>query len=184
MDSRKWKELFQPYSVHGGELLVTKLGEPPGVAAIYPEGIGTAMVTPDVMKMTTNHEAASTRCLMHYMNSDIARRFTSGIAYGATRLRMNLTIFRGMPVPLPPIAEQYELASRIDEQLSGIESITASAIESEAALTQLDQSILTKAFRGELVPQDPSDEPAAVLLDRIRREREAAAPKKRSHKKK
>jgi len=47
--------------------------------------------------------------------------------------------------------------------------------------SQLDQSILAKAFRGELVPQDPTDEPASILLDRIRAEREKnKTPKKKS----
>jgi hypothetical protein len=47
--------------------------------------------------------------------------------------------------------------------------------ESESALTQLEQSILAKAFRGELVPQDPRDEPVSELLSRIRTTREAYA---------
>ena len=53
---------------------------------------------------------------------------------------------------------------------------------SNAAFDQLDQSILAKAFRGELVPQDPSDEPASVLLERIRAQRtqQAKAPKQTS----
>ena len=45
MDSAKWEELFRPYSVFGGELLITKLGDPPGVCAAYPTGIGPAMVS-------------------------------------------------------------------------------------------------------------------------------------------
>ena len=48
------------------------------------------------------------------------------------------------------------------------------AASSESNLTQLDQSILAKAFRGELVRQDPNDEPASALLERIRAQREAA----------
>lgn len=44
-------------------------------------------------------------------------------------------------------------------------------------LNHLDSAILAKAFRGELVPQDPNDEPASVLLERIRAEREAAEPR-------
>ena len=51
--------------------------------------------------------------------------------------------------------------------------------ESESSLTQLDQSILAKAFRGELVPQDPRDEPASELLARIRTTRETAQPKRK-----
>jgi len=75
MDVAKWEDLFRPYSVFGGELLITKLGEPPGVCAIYPEGIGPAMVTPDVVKMTPNARAALPQFLMHYFNSQIARDF-------------------------------------------------------------------------------------------------------------
>jgi type I restriction enzyme S subunit len=51
------------------------------------------------------------------------------------------------------------------------------------ACDQLNQSILAKAFRGELVPQDPTDEPASVLLERIRAEREAAEAAKKAAKK-
>ena len=51
-----------------------------------------------------------------------------------------------------------------------------------ARLDALDRSILTRAFRGELVPQDPADEPASVLLERIRAERAAAPAKKPARK--
>lgn len=184
MDPAKWKELFLPYSVHGGELLATKLGEPPGVACIYPEGIGAAMVTPDVMKLTANTDAVNTRFLMHYMNSDAAREFTFGIAYGATRLRMNLTIFRAMPVPLAPLAEQAAMVDVIDEHMATMERTANTCTEMESSLTQLDQSILSKAFRGELVPQDPRDEPAFELLARIRTTRKNAEAAKKASKKK
>ena len=56
------------------------------------------------------------------------------------------------------------------------ERVQAATNLSNFEFSQLDQSILAKAFRGELVPQDPNDEPASVLLDRIRAEREASAP--------
>ena len=49
-------------------------------------------------------------------------------------------------------------------------------------LSQLNQSILAKAFRGELVPQDPNDEPASVLLERIKAEREAEEARKKEDK--
>jgi type I restriction enzyme S subunit len=52
--------------------------------------------------------------------------------------------------------------------------------EAKAYLDQLDRSILAKAFRGELVPQDPNDEPASVLLERIRAEREKLDTKKKA----
>ena len=92
MDEKKWNELFQSYSVYGGELLVTKLGEPPGVCAIYPEGIGPAMVTPDVMKMSVNNDYMDRRFLMHFFNSQLSRDAAASLAFGTTRLRLTLPI--------------------------------------------------------------------------------------------
>jgi len=64
------------------------------------------------------------------------------------------------------------------------DSIEQKYQQAEADLETLNQSILAKAFRGELVPQDPNDEPASVLLERIRKERDKAKPKKSKSKKK
>ena len=154
MDAQKWEELFQGYSVYGGELLITKLGEPPGVCAIYPKSIGPAMVTPDVMKMTVNDLVAESKYLMHYFNSEIARQFSSGVAFGTTRLRLTLPIFREMPVPLPPLAEQKRIVAEVERRLSIItvaeQAITANLARAE----RLRQAILHRAFTGRLVPQD------------------------------
>ena len=61
-----------------------------------------------------------------------------------------------------------------ESRMAGLIGARAAVGEAESALSTLDQSILAKAFRGELVPQDPNDEPASVLLERIRAQREAA----------
>jgi type I restriction enzyme, S subunit len=58
-------------------------------------------------------------------------------------------------------------------------SIVPLAEDASRRITDLDRTILAKAFRGELVPQDPNDEPASVLLDRIRAEREAQPASRR-----
>lgn len=154
MEESKWKELFQPYSVFGGELLVTKLGEPPGVCAIYPEGIGPAMVTPDVIKMSVNPGVVLPKFLMHYFNSESARRFSSGVAFGTTRLRLTLPIFYGMPVPLPQLAEQQQIVAEVERRLSVIDELEATV---EANLTRTDrlrQSILSGAFSGRLFTRE------------------------------
>ena len=86
-----------------------------------------------------------------------------------------------LPVPVPPGSEQIEILRLLEEQFTAIEQnereIDASLQRAEA----LRQSILKRAFSGQLVEQDPSDEPATELLKRIqqeRSEREAQAPKK------
>jgi type I restriction enzyme S subunit len=59
-----------------------------------------------------------------------------------------------------------------------VDQLEASAEQEFDRSEMLERSILTRAFRGELVPQDPNDEPASVLLERIRAEHAAAPPKK------
>jgi type I restriction enzyme S subunit len=80
--------------------------------------------------------------------------------------------------PLPPLPEQREIVRRIARSIAEIDRMVAEAAAARRLLGLLDQAVLAKAFRGELGPQDPTDEPASVLLDRIRAER-AAAPKSR-----
>jgi type I restriction enzyme, S subunit len=81
-----------------------------------------------------------------------------------------------LPVPLPPTAEAYEITRLISVAFARADRLEAEAARARALLDRLEAAILARAFRGELVPQDPSDEPAAALLARIRAER-ATAPK-------
>ena len=171
MDREKWEELFRPYSVFGGELLVTKLGDPPGYAAIFPRGIEPAMVTPDVMKMKVNDAIVLPRYLMHFMNSEPAREYAFGAAFGTTRLRLTLPTFRNIPVPLPPLAEQLRIVETVEELFSVADETETSTLFEGKRINSLRQAILKWAFEGKLVDQDPNDEPASALLERIRANR-------------
>lgn len=82
-------------------------------------------------------------------------------------------------VDVPSIDVQTGEIQRIQQGLKAIEMCRVQFHTAAARLSTLDQSILAKAFRGELVPQDPNDEPASVLLERIRAERAAAGEKPR-----
>jgi type I restriction enzyme S subunit len=150
MDTEKWNELFKPYSVYGGELLITKLGDPPGVCAIYPQDIGPAMVTPDVIKMSVNEKLASPKFLMCYFNSETSRHYATGVAYGTTRLRLTIPIFRDLPVPLPPIAEQHRIVAEVERRLSVIDELESVVTANLKRAERLRQALLHKAFTGQL----------------------------------
>ncbi|WP_347360834.1 restriction endonuclease subunit S [Vibrio vulnificus] len=178
MDRAVWEELHQEYSVTGGELLVTKLGDPPGECCIYPENAGVSMVTPDVLKMDVDEQSVERKYLRSYFNSPISTEIIEKLAFGATRLRIDIAMFKGFPVPLPPMDEQKEIARLVDQYFAFADTIEAQVKKAQARVDNLTQSILAKAFRGELVPQDPNDEPADKLLERIaeaRKEAEALA---------
>ena len=88
---------------------------------------------------------------------------------------INKSKFARLPLALCSHAEQTEIVRILDQQCSAI-SLQEADIETNLQRAEaLRQSILKKAFAGELVPQDPADEPAAALLARIRAEREAAS---------
>ena len=78
-----------------------------------------------------------------------------------------------LPIPLPPLAEQRRIVAEVERRLSVIQQAEVAVEASLPRAERLRQSILKRAFSGELVPQDPNDEPASVLLERIRAQREA-----------
>lgn len=77
------------------------------------------------------------------------------------------TDIKTLPVPLPPLTEQARIAREVERRWSVLESLAAAAHRNLTRCERLRQSILKRAFEGKLVPQDPTDEPAAELLARI-----------------
>ena len=97
---------------------------------------------------------------------EIPAKSTSGVH------NINSQEVKKLRISLPPLAEQKQIVSLIEKYFKIIETIEKQHQQATEKLERLNQSILSKAFRGELVPQDPEDEPASVLLERIRAERE------------
>jgi type I restriction enzyme, S subunit len=101
----------------------------------------------------------------------------------AGQYNLNLGALRSLPVPLPPIEEQRSIVAAIDQQLSIIDAMEAQVDLAARRSAALHRAILEQAFTGKLVPQNPSDEPASALLERISAER-ADTPKPSSRKRK
>ncbi|EFP4583678.1 restriction endonuclease subunit S [Salmonella enterica] len=180
MDVKIWEKLHQDYSVYGGELLVTKLGDPPGECCIYPEENGVAMVTPDVIKMDVDERVANKKYLMYFFNSPVSKKMVSDAAFGATRLRIDISLFKLFPIPLPSLEEQNEIVRRVDEFFSYANYIEQKSRNLLERVNGLTQSILTKAFCGELTTSwrmansdlISGENSAQALLKKIRIEHE------------
>ena len=81
---------------------------------------------------------------------------------------MGLDLIKTIPFRLPPLTEQQEIVRRVEALFALTDQIEARYAKATAHIEKLTQSILAKAFRGELVPQDPNDESASTLLERLR----------------
>jgi type I restriction enzyme, S subunit len=115
-----------------------------------------------------------------WLLSEQGRRYIMSVASSSSGLHtLSLSKVSALPIPVAPENEQKEIVKKITTLFDTLMTIENRFISSEGEIDRLDRAILAKAFRGELVPQDPNDEPAAVLLERIRAERETSGPKQR-----
>ena len=89
----------------------------------------------------------------------------------AGQFNLTLEICRNLPIPVMSTGEQSEIIGKLEEKLSNIDAVSSEINDQLYKSETLRQSILKKAFSGQLVPQDPSDEPASELLARIKAEK-------------
>lgn len=110
--------------------------------------------------------------LSGYINSAYGREWVASVVNQQVgQANVNGTKLRRLGVPVMAQAEQYEIAHRVERAFTWIDRLATEATSARKLIDNLDQAILAKAFRGGLVPQDPNDEPASVLLERIKAER-------------
>jgi len=106
--------------------------------------------------------------LSWYGNS-IGQRYFNDEGKQTTNLAsLNMTKLGRLPVPIPPAAEQKRIVAEVDRRLSVIDELEMQVEANLKRAERLRQAILKRAFEGKLVPQDPNDEPASMLLERIK----------------
>jgi len=129
-------------------------------------------------------ESLLNELLLRFLSQSSFVEYASMKSQGINLPRLGLDEMLAYPLGIPTIEEQRKIIQRIELLFVYADSILEQAKASLKELDRLDQSILAKAFRGELVPQDPNDEPASVLLERIKAEREKAQASKPNKRKK
>src|SRR5262249_1861566 len=108
-----------------------------------------------------------------WIASQNSQNWLTGVEKGIAYTGINLEDLRLLPVTVPSLPEQQEIVRRFEAFSKLFDQFEARYQEAKAHVDKLQQSILDKAFRGELVLQDPHDEPASALLERIKAERES-----------
>ncbi|PLS83933.1 MAG: hypothetical protein CYG60_20605 [Actinobacteria bacterium] len=175
--SEEHYEGLKKHAVYAGDLVIRALGEPAPVACAIPTWLGKAIVKADCIRFKPAEGYVSSPYIMYALNSHPVQRRTTAVIHGIGRPRLNLTEIKSIAVPLPPIVEQSRIAEEIERRLSVVDKLEGTVEENLKQAGALRQSILKRAFSGELVPQDSDDEPASALLERIRAERQVTKQK-------
>lgn len=161
-------ESLRKHAVIEGDVVVAMLGEVLPRACAVPAGIAPAIVKADCARVRLNPDLVPPEVVVAALNSEPIRKRVNGLVKGIGRPRVNLGSIRSIPLPLPSRAEQRQILSLLSESLEACDD-QSSAIEKGFSLSAAQlKNILKAAFAGQLVPQDPNDEPAGELLARIR----------------
>jgi len=112
-----------------------------------------------------------TRCFFYFMMSPLFQDLVRANATGSAAVGIKAAKFRAFPIPYPPLPEQHEIVRQVDHLFSLADSIEKQMAAGTARAEKLTQAILAKAFRGDLVPQNPKDELVSELLKRIAAQR-------------
>jgi type I restriction enzyme S subunit len=179
--SREKARALSSHTVRPGDLLITKMGEPPGDTAVYPMGHDEAIITADCIKLTPRKKITTSSFLRYCFRAEPVRSQIIEQTMGVAQQKLSLARFRQVKIPLPPLAEQTEIVRRVEALFSLADTIEQRVTAAAARADRVPQAILSKAFKGELVPTEVElaraegrgYESAAELLARVKAARES-----------
>lgn len=177
VDREFHESIYERCNPEYGDVLLTK------------DGVNTGEVTLNTLKeafsllssvcvFKTKRNELDSGFLKYFLQSPLGSKAVVDSMTGTAIKRIILRKIKEAEIILPPLHEQYSIVSEIESRLSVCDRIEETINESLKQAEALRQSVLKKAFEGKLVPQDPNDEPASELLERIRKNRTETSFKK------
>lgn len=161
-DSHLWLE--------PGDILIQRANslEHVGVSAVF-DGAAKQFIYPDLMMKCRPNGRIRNKYLFYALSAESTRNYFRKHATGTAgnMPKINQQTVMSAPLLLPPLDEQTEIVRRVDALFALADRIEARCTAARAQAQRLTPLVLAKAFRGELVQQDPQDEPASVLLQRL-----------------
>ena len=172
----KFKELSS-CAVTSDDILISLVGTI-GKVLILSEFSEPGIINPRLVKLSLQPEV-NRKYIQFYLQSLIALDFFKGFSHGGTMEILNLGILKGLPINFPPLEEQTQIVARVEQLFAYADRIEQQAGAALERVNLLSQSILAKAFRGELTAQWRAENPdlisgensAEALLARIQAER-------------
>ncbi|MBB1453270.1 restriction endonuclease subunit S [Pseudoalteromonas sp. SG43-1] len=164
--STEFHEKIYKSRLEAGDLAVVRSGAP-GTTCVIPNDLGDANCSDLVIVRPNEKLIPEFGCI--YMNSSVAQKNVKDNQVGVAQQHFNVGSMKLMPILLPTKAEQSEIVRRVHSLFALAEAVEKNYRDSNVKVYRLTQSLLAKAFRGELVPQDSNDESADKLLKRIRK---------------
>lgn len=164
IDEPKYKEL-QSCAIDKGDLLISLVGTI-GKTLVIPADFEKGIINPRLLKFSF-HEKINPYYIQIYLQSEIANKFLSKNSHGGTMDVLNMGILKKLPIPIPSTEEQQEIVNIVENLFSKADAIEKRYKTLKEKIDNLPQAILHKAFKGELVPQLPTDGDAKDLLEEI-----------------
>lgn len=152
--------------------------------------LGMFAIAPEIKEAYVNQHIALARPAYGFAQQYTGYYFSSRVGgvhqlnkltKGAVKAGLGLDDINSIPVPICSVTEQKKIVMLLEERMSVLEQMDLDILSNLDRIEAMRQSLLKKAFSGQLVPQDPQDEPASKLLARIKAEREAAQKEAKKH---
>jgi type I restriction enzyme S subunit len=169
---------FKRSRLNEGDILLSIRGTV-GRLVVVPAALHGGNITQDTARLSIQ-STVNRDYVLWFLRSDVAQSRMGRAVKGVAVRGINIGDVRALQIPLPSRDEQNEIVRRVEELFAIADRIEAQYQAARARVDRLTQSLLAKAFRGELVPRDPNDEPASMLLERIRAQRADAPVSKRA----
>lgn len=171
---------YQRTRLKGGEVLLAIRGSV-GNTAVAPNSLAGSNISREVAMIPCTGDVDA-RFIALTLQSPRGQQQLAGKTRGVAQKGINLADVRRLPIALPPLTMQRQIVHCAEQLFALADQLEVKVDAAQKRIDALSPSLLARAFRGELEPQDPSDEPAGVLLERIRAQRAAAPKPKRGRK--
>jgi type I restriction enzyme S subunit len=143
-------ERLQKHRIFAGDVVIAGFGENPPRSCVIPESLGPAIVKADCIRFKP-HSSVLPKYMNAALNSDPVRKRTKGMVHGVGRPRLNLGEIKSIVLPLPPLGEQTRIVAEVERRLSVVEELESVVTANLQRATRLRQSILQRAFTGNLL---------------------------------